>query len=48
MTQILIIEDEAVIRGAVRKLLERNGYSVAEAGSVEEAETNHDPASATL
>jgi DNA-binding NtrC family response regulator len=48
MNQILIIEDEAVIRGAVRKLLERNGYSVAEAGSVEEAEANHDLSSLQL
>ena len=42
MNQILIIEDETVIRNAVRRLLERHGYSVAEAGSVEEAEADHD------
>ena len=37
MQQILIIEDETVIRRAVRRLLERHGYQVAEAGSVEQA-----------
>ncbi len=39
MNQILIIEDEEVIRRAVKRLLERNGYQVTEAGSVEEAKT---------
>lgn len=38
MSQILIIEDESVIRDAVRELLERYGHSVTEAGSLEEAE----------
>jgi DNA-binding NtrC family response regulator len=38
MHQLLIIEDEAVIRGALRRLLERHGHQVTEAGSVEEAE----------
>ncbi len=42
MPSILIIEDEEIIRGAVRRLLERRGYTVAEAGSVEEAERTHD------
>ncbi len=37
MHHLLIIEDEAVIRGALRRLLERHGYQVSEAGSVEEA-----------
>jgi DNA-binding NtrC family response regulator len=37
MNQILIIEDETVIRRAVKRLLERNGYHVNEAGSVEQA-----------
>ena len=41
MSQILIIEDETIIRAALRQLLERNGYSVAEAGSVSEAEVDH-------
>ena len=43
MSQILIIEDEAVIRTAVRRLLERHGYQVMEAVSVEAAEANHQP-----
>jgi two-component system, NtrC family, response regulator HydG len=37
MSQILIVEDEIVIRTALRKLLERNKYDVSEAGSVKEA-----------
>ena len=37
MSRILIIEDEEVIRTAVRRLLERHRYEVVEAGSVEEA-----------
>ncbi|MGM0593830.1 MAG: sigma-54-dependent transcriptional regulator [Pseudomonadota bacterium] len=38
MSQILIIEDEAIIRSSLKRLLERNGYHVAEAGSVPQAE----------
>ncbi len=38
MAEILVVEDEAVIRRAVRRLLERHGHSVCEAGSVAEAE----------
>ncbi len=38
MSQILIIEDEAVIRASLRRLLQRRGYDVTEAGSVAEAE----------
>jgi len=38
MSQILIIEDEAVIRASLRRLLQRAGYEVSEAGSVAEAE----------
>ncbi|MEE4661100.1 MAG: sigma-54 dependent transcriptional regulator [Halieaceae bacterium] len=34
---ILIVEDESVIRSALRRLLERNDYRVVEAGSVAEA-----------
>ncbi|MEQ8264647.1 sigma-54 dependent transcriptional regulator [Pseudohaliea sp.] len=41
MQQILVVEDETVIRTALRRLLERSGYAVAEAGSVAEAEGNH-------
>ena len=37
MSRILIIEDEEVIRAALRRLLERHRYEVVEAGSVEEA-----------
>ncbi len=44
MPRILIVEDEEIIRSAVRKLLTHAGYEVADAGSVEEAEDNHDPA----
>ncbi len=41
MSRVLVIEDETVIRRAVKRLLERNGYLVAEAGSIEEAESSH-------
>ncbi|MCG8315009.1 MAG: sigma-54 dependent transcriptional regulator [Pseudomonadales bacterium] len=37
MSHILIVEDESVIRSALRRLLERNHYDVSEAGSVQEA-----------
>ncbi len=37
MKHLLIVEDEPVIRSAVRRLLERNGYQVSEAVSVEDA-----------
>ncbi len=43
MNKILIIEDEAVIRSAVKKLLERNSYAVDTAESVEEALDSYDP-----
>jgi DNA-binding NtrC family response regulator len=42
MFKILIVEDETVIRTALRRLLERNGYEVNESGSVQEAESAHD------
>ncbi|WP_043530862.1 sigma-54-dependent transcriptional regulator [Litchfieldella xinjiangensis] len=38
MTRILIVEDEATIRSALKRLLERRDYRVSEAASVEEAE----------
>jgi len=37
MSKILIVEDETIIRTALRKLLERNQYEVCEAPSVKEA-----------
>jgi DNA-binding NtrC family response regulator len=37
MDKILIVEDEDVIRNALRRLLERNGYDVTEAISVQDA-----------
>ncbi|WP_227370405.1 sigma-54-dependent transcriptional regulator [Halomonas sp. M20] len=37
MSRILIVEDEAIIRSALRRLLERHDYQISEAGSVEEA-----------
>lgn len=39
MSKILIVEDEAIIRTALRKLLTRNKYDVQEAASVKEATT---------
>ncbi len=40
MADILVVEDESVIRTALKRLLERNRYRVFEAGSVKEAEEN--------
>ena len=37
MSHILIVEDEGIIRSALRRLLERNGFKVNEAGTVPEA-----------
>ncbi len=37
MEKILIVEDETVIRAALRKLLERHEYDICEAGSVKQA-----------
>jgi len=41
MSKILIVEDEAIIRSALRKLLERNKYIVSEAASIKEATSKH-------
>ncbi|MDG2048128.1 MAG: sigma-54 dependent transcriptional regulator [Halioglobus sp.] len=41
MHKILIVEDESVIRTALRRLLERHDFEVSEAGSVQEAEKDH-------
>jgi two-component system response regulator AtoC len=43
MSRILVVEDEALIRGELRRLLARAGHDVAEAGSVVEALTEHAP-----
>lgn len=37
MNQILVVEDEPVIRAALKRLLERHEYDVSEAGSVKES-----------
>ena len=42
MSRLLIIEDEPMIRGALRQLLERNAYAVDDAGSVGEATDRFD------
>src|SRR5690606_31500529 len=42
MSHILVVEDETIIRSALRRLLEHNGYRVSEAGSVDEAEETHE------
>jgi len=44
MNRILVVDDEAVIRKALRKLLERHGYQVDTAESVEQVLAGHDPA----
>lgn len=41
MSQILIVEDEAIIRTALRRLLERNKHTVHEASSVKEATSRY-------
>lgn len=41
MSKILIVEDEVIIRTALRKLLTRNKHDIKEAGSVTEAVTKH-------
>jgi len=42
MNQVLVVEDEAVIRSALRRLLERHDFSVSEAGSVKESLNNYE------
>jgi DNA-binding NtrC family response regulator len=42
MSNILIVEDESIIRAALRRLLERNQYKVMEAESVEQAQQKFD------
>jgi len=38
VSHILLIEDEDVIRTALRRLLERNGYQISETGTIEDVE----------
>ncbi|MCY4265637.1 MAG: sigma-54 dependent transcriptional regulator [Gammaproteobacteria bacterium] len=40
--QVLVVEDEAVIRSALRRLLERHNFEVSEAGTVKESLENFD------
>lgn len=42
MNQILVVEDEAVIRGSLKRLLERHNFEVSEAGTVKESLENFD------
>lgn len=37
MNQVLVVEDEVVIRNALKRLLERHNYEVSEAGTVKES-----------
>ena len=40
---MLLVEDEAIVRGLVREILERDGYTVLEAADAEQAlATSHD------
>lgn len=41
MSEILIVEDEKVIRTALKRLLERNGYQAQTAASVKEAQSQY-------
>jgi DNA-binding NtrC family response regulator len=43
MSKVLIVEDEIIIRTALRKLLERNRYEVSGVASVKEATTKFNP-----
>lgn len=42
MSEVLVVEDEEIIRGSLRRLLEREGYRVYEAASIPEAEETVD------
>ena len=42
MQQVLVVEDEVVIRTALKRLLERHEYKVSEAGTVKESIDNYD------
>ena len=43
MSRILVVEDETLIRGELKRLLTRAGHQVSEAGSVPEALSEHTP-----
>jgi two-component system, NtrC family, response regulator AtoC len=43
MSRILVVDDEALIRGELRRLLTRAGHDVADASSVPEAVSEHAP-----
>ena len=40
--RVLVVEDEVVIRTALKRLLERHGYTVSESGSVKESQEKFD------
>ena len=42
MNQVLVVEDEVVIRNALKRLLERHDYQVSEAGTVKETLERYD------
>ena len=42
LNQVLVVEDEVVIRSALKRLLERHEYEVSEAGTVKESIENFD------
>jgi len=42
MNQVLVVEDEEVIRNALKRLLERHDYAVSEAGTVKESLEKYD------
>jgi len=41
MARVLVVEDEVVVRAELKRLLERSGHAVVEAGSVQEAKAAH-------
>ena len=42
MNHVLVVEDESIIRTALRRLLERHDYKVSEAGSIKDCVKQHD------